>query len=112
MVLTKYDDNPQFFGVCIFDNKGQIKEFIEKPNPSPSNIVLGGIYYFDRNLTIFMDKLSCKEKNYSIIDLLNFYNSESSVNEFRVDESGWIDCGTSEGLHKARLYQKGCESEL
>ena len=59
-----------------------------------------------------MDKLSDKEKNYSIIDLLNFYNSESSVNEFRVDESGWIDCGTSEGLHKARLYQKGCESEL
>jgi len=112
MVLTKYDDNPQYFGVCIFDNKGQIKEFIEKPNPSPSNIVLGGIYYFDRYLTIYMDKLSDKEKNYSIIDLLNFYNSESTVKDFRVDESGWIDCGTSEGLDKARLYQKECGSEL
>jgi len=107
MVLTKYDVNPHFFGVCIFDDKGGIKQFIEKPNPSPSNIVLGGIYYFDRNLAIFLDKLSDKEKIYSIIDLLNYYNSESIVNEFRVNESGWIDCGTPEGLAKARLFQEG-----
>ena len=105
VIFTKYDENPHFFGVCDFDEKGNITQLFEKPNPSPSNIVIGGIYYFDSDFVYFLDKLSV-EKGNSIIDILNYYNSESILNEFRVNQLGWIDCGTPEGLAGARLFQK------
>jgi|TARA_B110001454_G_scaffold216962_1_gene241235 glucose-1-phosphate thymidylyltransferase len=105
IIFTKYDNQPQFYGVCDFNEDGELIQLIEKPNPSPSNIVLGGIYYFDSDFVYFLDKLSTEEGN-SIIDILNYYHSESIINAFRVNQSGWIDCGTPEGLAEARLFQK------
>ncbi len=97
IIFTKWDKNPQFFGVCQFDERGQVAGIVEKPNIPPSNIVVGGLYLFDRDLTLYIDRIP-EYSDGSIVNLLNLYNLESTVHEVRVNRTGWVDCGTPEGL--------------
>jgi len=101
VIFTKWHKNPQLFGVCQFDEGGGITRIVEKPTEPPSNIVVGGLYYFDRDLTSYIDRIP-EDSDGSIVDILNLYILESTVNEVRVNQTGWMDCGTPEGLTRAR----------
>jgi dTDP-glucose pyrophosphorylase len=65
----------------------------------PSNIAIGGFFIFDDS---FSTRLLNHNKNSksTIIDLLNDYRFNSQIQELRMNNFGWIDCGTTSGLNQ------------
>ena len=110
-IITKVVSDPTQYGVCVFDDDGQIKRFIEKPLSPPSNIAIGGFFIFDDSFSTKL--LYCNENSKStIIDLLNAYKFNSKVQELRMNNFGWIDCGTTSGLNQLHRILETSEVSL
>tara|TARA_B100000941_G_scaffold64223_1_gene42581 strand:- start:6479 stop:7183 length:705 start_codon:yes stop_codon:yes gene_type:complete len=106
VLLTREVDNPEDFGVAIFDDERLIG-VVEKPKRPQSNVAIGGIYLFDSKFWNRLDLVQSKP-NFSISDVTSQYIAEGSAKVISVGESTWVDCGTPEGLiHASRLLQDG-----
>jgi len=48
-MVTQVDD-PTRYGVILFNEEGQIQEFIEKPSKPPSNKINAGLYILNKSI--------------------------------------------------------------
>ena len=96
--------NPQDYGVIESSNKG-IK-ILEKPKKTKSKKAITGLYFFDKNVYKFSNRLKySKRGELEIVDLLKFYlaSKKLSINELGRG-SAWLDTGTSKDIFKASSY--------
>ena len=106
VLLTREVDNPQEFGVAVFEN-GVIVDVVEKPTNPPSNLAVGGIYVFDETFWERLDKVQ-DLPDFSISDVTKQYIEEGIAKTVSVGENTWIDCGTPESLLRAgQMVEQG-----
>ena len=106
LLLTREVENPQDFGVAVFEN-GAIVDVVEKPNNPPSNLAIGGIYVFDETFWARLDEVQ-DLPNFSISDVTKQYIKEGNARTVSVGENTWIDCGTPESLLRAgQMVEQG-----
>ena len=67
-------NNPNLYGIANIDDKKKIKNLIEKPKKSKSNLAVTGLYFFDNKVVKLSKSLKPSKRNeLEIIDLLNLY---------------------------------------
>lgn len=115
-----HPDDPRKFGVVITDNKGYVKNMIEKPENPPSNLAISGIYYFPESDTLFnsleyiIDNNIRTKGEFQLTDAMHYMlKNGEKFKVFHVDE--WYDCGEKETLletNKILLKKKNLSYEI
>ena len=100
-VLLKEVPDPRRFGVPEFDDKGHIKQVIEKPDAPPSQYAIVGVYMMDENVWDIIPTLPLSERNqYEITDVQNAYLARGELT-YNILDCEWSDAGTPESLYRA-----------
>lgn len=111
-IFTTEVDDPERFGVIEYDDKGKLKEIIEKPQNPKSNEAVTGLYFYDSKVLNFAKKLQPSSRGeLEITDLNNIY---IKLNEMRVQNFGrgftWLDTGTADSLLEASNHVKSVQN--
>jgi len=95
-------EDPERFGVALFNEDGSLKDIIEKPEVPPSNFAIGGIYLFDETFWERLDRVVAEfGDQMSITDVNRTYVQEGKASIIQSENSLWIDCGTPDALLEA-----------
>jgi glucose-1-phosphate thymidylyltransferase len=99
-ILLKEVDDPERFGVPVFDGK-RIVRVDEKPLTPASNYAVIGIYLYDAEVFDFIKTLKPSDRGeLEITDVNNYYINKGKM-EWDVLEGWWTDAGTFESLRTA-----------
>ena len=103
-VFLKKVENPQRFGVPIFNKKGEIIKIEEKPKRPKSKYAVTGLYIYDNSV---FDRIKTLKKStrgeLEVTDLNNGYIKDHSLNWSELN-GFWNDAGTFESLFKSNQY--------
>ncbi len=105
-VILKEVTDPERFGVARFQNNNpneSIVEILEKPENSPSNFAVTGIYFYDADVFTMCNALTPSQRGeLEITDVNNMYLQRGDLtHEFL--HGWWTDAGTFESLHRASV---------
>jgi len=107
LLLGRSVEDPESFGVGVFDDNGNLTEIVEKPKDPPSNIAIGGIYLYDERFWDFLDEDFASESDgFSISDLNNKYIKLGKAKLKDLENEEWLDCGTPDALLRAAELAK------
>ena len=100
-IMVKKVEDPERFGVVELDEKGKIKQIIEKPkNPTSDRIVIG-IYMYDNKVFDIVKTLKpSKRGELEITDVNNAYIKKGELTTSEL-KGWWTDSGTFDSLIKA-----------
>lgn len=99
-ILLKEVDDPQRFGVPIFERES-IVAIEEKPRQPKSRYAVTGVYMFDSRVFEFVRTLVPSGRGeLEIADVHNRYIAQGML-EYDVLEGAWTDAGTFESLFRA-----------
>ena len=73
LLLGRTVDDPERFGVAVFNDSEEIIDIIEKPTDPPSAVAIGGIYLYDENFWSIMDERYENSQNGFTITEVNHY---------------------------------------
>jgi glucose-1-phosphate thymidylyltransferase len=116
--------NTSAYGVVELKKNGLIKKIVEKPKFTKSDLVITGMYIFDKNVALYAKKLKpSKRKELEIVDLINIYKKKKLLNVIKLGRgSAWLDVGNFEDLQNAsnfiqnieqrQSYMIGCLEEI
>ncbi len=90
--------NPSEYGVPVMEDH-LIKEFLEKPNPSPSNYISSGLYVLEPEILDYADF----SNNFIMIekDVFPKVADKGELVGFMVENGRWYDCGNLDRWEKA-----------
>jgi glucose-1-phosphate thymidylyltransferase len=110
-IFTYPVSNPQDYGVVEFENE-KIKNIIEKPKKTNSNLAITGLYLFDKTVINFSKQLKpSKRKELEIVDLFKKYLKRKKLKvEFIGRGNAWLDTGSIDSLYKASQFVASIES--
>ena len=99
------------YGVVELKKNGSIKKIIEKPKFTKSDLVITGMYVFDKNVSLYAKKLKpTKRGETEIVDLINFYKKKKLLNIIKLGRgSAWLDVGSFEDLQNASIFIQNIE---
>lgn len=102
---------PEAYGVVSFDNNGQIKNIIEKPQMAPSNIAITGLYIYDGSVCERARNLQPSSRGeLEVTDLNNSYLRDGTLNLVQLPRGfAWLDTGTHESLIEASEFVRVVE---
>lgn len=105
-------NNTSAYGVVEFDRKNRIKRIVEKPKKTNSNLIITGLYVFDKNVSEYAKKLKpSKRGEIEIVDLINFYKKKRKLSVVKLGRgSAWMDVGNFHDLHSANNFIQNIES--
>ena len=105
-------NNTSAYGVVEFDKKNRIKRIVEKPKKTNSNLIITGLYVFDKNVSEYAKKLKpSKRGEIEIVDLINFYKKKRKLKVVKLGRgSAWMDVGNFHDLHSANNFIQNIES--
>jgi glucose-1-phosphate thymidylyltransferase len=107
LLLSRDEDNPQAFGVAVFDENENIVDIIEKPKNPPSNVAIGGIYLYDEQFWTIVDECEKEySKKFSISDINRKYIQKNQAKLLNLGKETWVDCGTPDSLLTASIMAK------
>ena len=110
VLLAREVDDPASFGICKFDDDGDIIDIVEKPSDPPSSIAIGGIYLFDERFWTFLDEeYKAKGDDFSISDITRRYVKDKTATIRNLGRHTWIDCGTPSSLLDAAIMARNQE---
>lgn len=102
-LFFKEMDHPERFGVANIINH-QLREIIEKPNPSPSPYAVIGAYIYDHRVFDFIRTLKPSYRDeLEITDVNNIYLKMREVS-YTILDGFWTDAGTFESLMTASTW--------
>ena len=106
------NNNTSAYGVVEFDSKNKIKRIIEKPKKTNSNLVITGLYVFDRKVSDYAKNLKpSKRGEIEIVDLINIYKKKNKLNVIKLGRgSAWMDVGNFDDLHSANNFIQNIEN--
>ena len=117
-------NKPSSYGVVEFNKKDEIKKIIEKPKKTKSNLIITGLYVFDRKVSEYAKKLKPSKRNeLEIVDLINLYKNKKKLKITKLGRgSAWMDVGNFSDLQSAsnfiqniehrQNYKIGCIEEI
>jgi glucose-1-phosphate thymidylyltransferase len=99
-------DDPQRYGVVVFDETGAPRALVEKPRVPPSSWAVTGLYFYDNSVVAKAANLKPSARGeYEITDLNQTYLHEGQLQVERLDRGfAWLDTGTHESLLDASAY--------
>jgi glucose-1-phosphate thymidylyltransferase len=101
MVMLKEVDDPERFGVPVFDEQKRIIRIEEKPKKALSSFAVIGVYFYDRTVFDRIRRLKPSGRGeYEITDVNNSYIAEGTLNHSLLT-GWWTDAGTFESLWHA-----------
>ena len=110
-VLAYYVNNPNRYGVCEFNEAGDIISLEEKPKVPKSNYAAVGLYFYPNNVIKYIDKIKKSARGELEITSLNKYYMNK--NQLKVEIMGrgysWFDTGTCDSLLDASLFIKAIQ---
>lgn len=108
-LIGRIVDDPERFGIAVFDHNKNLVDIIEKPQNPPSSFAIGGIYLYDETFWSRLDSVvEDKGSGFSISDINRSYVREGAASIIESENSLWIDCGTPDALVEAsHLAEKG-----
>jgi len=109
-IFLKDVNQPQNFGIAKIKNN-KIEKIIEKPKQFISRSAITGLYFFDKNVTKFTEKLHpSKRSELEITDLINLYKKKNKL-KFELIGRGaiWSDAGQIEDLANISNYVRSIE---
>lgn len=108
-LIGRIVDDPERFGIAVFDDNHNLVDIVEKPENPPSSFAIGGIYLYDETFWSRLDSvIEEKGSEMSISDINRSYVKEGSASIIESENSLWIDCGTPDALVEAsNLAEKG-----
>ncbi len=116
--------DPERYGVVSFDENGNAKEIIEKPEVPPSNYAVTGLYFLDSTASERARAVKPSARGeLEITSLLEMYLNEGALNVQRMGRGyAWLDTGTHDSLLDAGNFvrtltkrqglQTGCPDEI
>ena len=117
-------NNTSAYGVVEFTNKGKINRIIEKPKKTKSNLIITGLYIFDKEVSNYAKMLKPSKRNeLEIVDLINIYKSKQKLNTIKLGRgSAWMDVGNFsdlesisnfvQNIENRQSYKIGCIEEI
>ena len=108
-LIGRVVDDPERFGIAVFDENKNLVDIVEKPENPPSSFAIGGIYLYDESFWDRLDSVVAqKGAKMSISDINRTYVKEGSASIIESENSLWIDCGTPDALVEAsNLAEQG-----
>ena len=105
-------NNTSAYGVVEFDRKNRIKRIVEKPKKTNSNLIITGLYVFDKNVSTYAKNLKpSKRGEIEIVDLINFYKKKRTLSVVKLGRgSAWMDVGNFHDLHSTNNFIQNIES--
>jgi glucose-1-phosphate thymidylyltransferase len=105
-VILKQVEDPQRFGVPVFDGD-RIIRIEEKPKQPKSRYAVIGIYMYDAKVFDYIRKLRPSARGeFEITDVNNLYLADGHLG-YSVLEGWWTDAGTFESLLRASKLAAG-----
>jgi len=106
MLYVKDVDDPNRFGVMMFDSDGIALGVIEKPKEVVSSSAVVGLYFYNWEAFNVIKKLKPSSRGeLEISDLNNWYIHNRNIRVERV-KGFWSDAGTFESMNYASNYIK------
>jgi len=100
IMLTRVDD-PRQFGVAVLEGN-RVKRLVEKPTDPPSNLVLMGIYLFDRSVWTAIDQLKPSARGeLEITEAIQYLVEHGFDVRPHVHVGWWLDTGKKDDLLEA-----------
>lgn len=105
MIFLKKVNDPERFGVAVFDkNKKKVIKIEEKPKNPKSNLIKTGLYIFDKNVFDIIDTLKPSLRGETeITDVVNTYIQKGNIN-FSLVRGFWSDAGTIHSLLQTSIW--------
>ena len=96
-ILIKESDYPERFGVAQVKGKKLIK-IVEKPKSPKTNLIVTGIYMYDKTVFDFVRSLKPSRRGeLEITDVNNRYINKGQM-YYNILDGWWSDCGTFDSL--------------
>ena len=104
-------NNTSAYGVVEFNKKNKIKRIVEKPKKTSSNLIITGLYVFDKNVSKYAKKLKpSKRGETEMVDLINIYKNLNKLDIVKLGRgSAWMDVGNFNDLHSANNFIQNIE---
>ena len=105
-------NNTSAYGVVEFNNKDKINRIIEKPKKTKSNLIITGLYIFDKEVSNYAKMLKPSKRNeLEIVDLINIYKSKKKLNTIKLGRgSAWMDVGNFSDLESISNFVQNVEN--
>lgn len=103
--------DPERYGVVDFDNDGQARAIIEKPEVPPSNFAVTGLYFLDGSAPERAARVKPSDRGeLEITTLLEDYLGEGLLDVARMGRGyAWLDTGTHASLLDAGNFVRTLE---
>ena len=103
VIFGYYVNNPEAFGVVVFDMEWNVLSLEEKPEHPKSNYAVPGLYFYDNDVVSIAKSIQPSARGELEITAVN--NAYLRRGDLRVELFGrgmaWLDTGTHEGLLEA-----------
>jgi glucose-1-phosphate thymidylyltransferase len=110
-LFLKEIDDPQRFGVAVFDEKKRLIGVEEKPAKPKSNYAVIGVYMYNSGVFEVIDTLvPSKRGEYEITDVSNYYINKGTA-DYHIVSGWWTDAGTFESLYRASTLVRDATPE-
>ncbi|WP_019956805.1 glucose-1-phosphate thymidylyltransferase RfbA [Yoonia vestfoldensis] len=92
--------DPERYGVLDFDEDGNVRSIIEKPDLAPSNYAVTGLYFLDGRASDLAARVRPSARGeLEITDLLELYRGDGFLKVERMGRGfAWLDTGTHGSL--------------
>jgi glucose-1-phosphate thymidylyltransferase len=104
MVFLRQVQDPQRFGVPVFDDNRKILKIEEKPSDPKSDMAVTGLYIYDNEVFDHIRQIKPSDRGQlEVTDLNNLYIEKGKLDWAEL-QGFWSDAGTFESLFFANKY--------
>ena len=104
LVFLKKVEDPQRFGVAVFDKNNRIIKIEEKPKSPKSNMAVTGLYMYDKDVFDIIRTVNPSGRGeLEITDVNNKYIEKGELDWAEL-QGYWGDAGTFDSLFRAGQY--------
>ena len=95
---------PQNYGVLYVDNKGFLKNIVEKPKKYIGNLINTGLYKFTPDVFDYLDKIKLSSRGeYELTDVIDMLAKKRKMRVKNL-EGMWLDFGKPQDIIKVEKY--------